>query len=401
MQHRLRQPWLGLVATAATIVLALLAIAPWPYPILGGVVADITMCAIPFMVVVAGFWKGREPRPFALLGQPWRGLGLLGLAAVVAGLTWLVLSATFGGGRGDTPFLAFGIILSIVVTFWLEVVWGGWPFALLRSRLLAGVGLIVSAYAITGLLLQTLDFSVFVGQPLYPGMDPSGPVAAWDGLVGGVTCLATIFLMLHFELWPLTRFPRIMRQPVLGPVWSFLLLGIGFTVYLIGTRVMGLSPDAFLVAVPVPFMFGTVVVLTMFQGSLTRRLPGPTGGLASAVLAALVGTGLARLYVFLQPLLTPDVPVSSPLDQHLWLASALLAVTFPLIAMYHDLFQLWPLATRESSSAVWPDQAGDPGSSGNASTTPDSSTRAPSVATTRWSAATKTASMPGAPDTLA
>ena len=385
----LRQPWLGLVATSATIAAAFLVIAPWPYATLAGIVADVTMCAIPFTVVVAGLWQGREPRPVALLGQPWRGLGLLGLATVVAAVTWVVLSATFGGGRGDTPFLAFGIILSIVVTFWLDVVLGGWPFTQVRNRFLGGVGLILAAYAITGLLLRGLDFSFFSGQPFYSGMDPSGPVPAWDGLVAAVTCLATIFLFLHFELWPLTRFPRIMRQPVLGVVWSVLLLAIGVPVYLVDTRVAGLSPDTFLVSVPVPFMFGTVVVLTMFKRSLTRRLRGRVRGLASAVLAALVGVGLARLFLLLQPTLTPDVPTASPIDQHLWLASALLAVTFPVMAMYHDLFGLWPIAAREDYAT------------GTTQDATESSSPAPSVATSRPSTAMKTASTPDASDTLA
>lgn len=401
MLTRLRQPWLGLGATVLTIGLALVVIAPWSYATLAGVVADVTMCAIPFMVVVAGFWKGREPHPVALLGQPWRGLGLLGLAAPVAGVTWAVLSATFGGGRGDTPFLAFAIILSIVVTFWLDVAWGGWPFSLVRSRLLGGIVLIVSAYLITAVLWHNLDFSFFAGQSFYPGMDPSGPVPAWDGLVAGVTCLATIFLFLHLELWPFTRFPRIMRQPALGLVWSAVLLGIGIPVYLAGTRMTGLSPDTFLVTVPVPFMFGTVVVLTMFQGSLTRRLTGLTRGVASAVLAAAIGTVLARLFALLQPVLTQDVPASSPLDQHLWLASALLAVTFPLMAMHHDLFQLWPFA-EPGDAATGEDGQDDPAASGEVgSGATESSGTAPSVATTRRSVVTKTASTPGAQDTLA
>jgi hypothetical protein len=396
-----QQPRLGAIASAAMIGLALVAIAPWPYATLGGVVANVTMCAIPFMVVVAGFWKGAEPQPIAGLHQPLRGLGLLGLATVFAGAVYAVLSVTFGGGRGDTPFLAFGIILSIVVTFWLDVVLGGWPFALVRNRLLGGASLILAAYLITALLLRTLDFSVFAGQAFYAGMDPAGPIPAWDGLVGGVSCLATVFLFLHFELWPLTLLPRLQRQPVMGVVWSLLILGGGIGGYLFGTRVLGLSPDAFLVTVPVPFMFGTVVVLTMFQGSLTRRLTGLSRGLVSAVLAAVAGTVLARMFLLLQPMLTPDVPASSPLDQHLWLASALLAVTFPLMAMYHDLFRLWPLAGREDEAAPQPGQDGA-GSSGEVvADATESSGAAPSVATTRRSAVTNTASTPGAADTLA
>ncbi|MGC3993147.1 MAG: hypothetical protein QM779_03300 [Propionicimonas sp.] len=60
---RLRQPWLGIIATAATVVVSLLAIAPWTYAALGGVVANVTMCSIPFTVVVGSFWKGRVRSP--------------------------------------------------------------------------------------------------------------------------------------------------------------------------------------------------------------------------------------------------------------------------------------------------------------------------------------------------
>ncbi|MFT4110542.1 hypothetical protein [Propionicimonas sp.] len=362
---RLQQPWLGIIATTATVVVSLLTIAPWSYTALGGAVANVTMCSIPFTVVVGSFWRGREPRPLAALAQPWRGLGLLLIAAVVAVLSYALLSMTVGGGRGDTPFLAFGIILSVVVCFWLDVVWGGWPFSLVRSRLAGGIGLIASAYVVTGLLLRALDFSAFAGQPFYPGMDPSGPVPAWDGLVGGVTCLAVIFLFLHLDLWPLSRFPRLIRQPVLGSIWTVLVLGVGSGAYLLGTRVLGMTPDTFMVTVPVPFMFGTVVVLTMLEGSLTARLGGVPRGLASAGIAALVGTALAQLFLLLQPVLTPDVPApaaSGRLEVHLWLGSALLAVTFPVMAMYHDLFQLWPLA--QVNTAPRPDRAQAPTGAG-------------------------------------
>lgn len=262
-----------------------------------------------------------------------------------------VLSATMGGGRGDTPILAFGIILSVVICFWLAVVWGGWPFTLVPDRLAGGTCLIVASYVLAGLLLRTFDFSFLAGQAFYPGTDPSGPLPAWDGLVGGVTCLAVIFLFLHVDLWPMTRSPRLMRQPVLGATWSGLVLVVGVSGYLFGTRVLGMTPDAFLVTVPVPFMFGTVVLLTMLGGELTRRIRGLVRGVVSAALAMVFGTALARLYLLMQPLLTPDVPTADgPLDLHLWLASALLAVTFPTMAMYHDLFGFWPLVGTHGSA---------------------------------------------------
>ncbi len=352
----LKQPWLGIAGSAVAITVGLLATLPWSFETLTGVFADVMMCTIPFTVVVASFWHGRDPRALAALPQPWRGVSFLGLAAGVAGVVYLIVSATIGGGRGATPFLAFGIILSVVVTFWLVAVFGGWPFNLLRNRTLAGVLVLVAVYLLAGLFVRLLDFGFLAGQPFYPGMDPAGPIPAWDGLVGGVTCLATVFLFLHFELWPISRFPRLLRQPVLGVVWTPLILLVGLGAYLLGTRVFGLTPDAFLVAVPVPFMFGTVVLLTMLKGSVTSRLRGVARGTASSLVAFVLGTALARLFLVLMPVLTPDVPQAGPageLNVHLWLASALLSVTFPLMAMYHDFFQLWPLAGRAQSPSLF------------------------------------------------
>ena len=58
-----------------------------------------------------------------------------------------------------------------------------------------------------------------------------------------------------------------------------------------------------------------------------------------------VGTLLALLYRAVMPMVTGDLP-SGPatFDAELWLANALLAVTFPFLAFYGDYFQLWPFA---------------------------------------------------------
>lgn len=338
----LRQPWLGITATVVALGLGLLAIAPWSFGVLTGDFGNVAMCTIPFTVVVASFWHGLEPKSVAALPQPLRGTVLLAIAAAVAVVIYTILAVAIGGGKGATPFLAFGIIWSVVVTFWLVVVLGGWPFTLIVDRLVAGGAILAAVYVLTTLATRLLNFSAFSDQPFYPGMDPAGPIPAWDGLVGGVTCLATLFLFLHFDLWPLSRRPAILRQPVLGLVWTPLIVVVGLSAYLLGTRVFGLTPDGFLVAVPVPFMFGTVVLLTMLNGSVTAQLVQPLRGAVSAVAAFIVGTALAGLFMLLMPVLTADVP-AAPVPTHLWLASALLGVTFPLMAMYHDFFDLWPL----------------------------------------------------------
>jgi hypothetical protein len=351
----LKQPWLGVVASASMIMAASLVILPWDFSTFTGVVANYLMCTISFAGIVGGFWRGAEPRAIASLSQPLRGLAFLGLTAVVGAVVYAIFGATIGGGLGDTPFLAFGIIVSIVVTFTMVIMWGGWPFTLITNRLLAGAALLVASSVITGLILRSFNYAFLAQDPSFAALDPAGPIPAWDGLVIAVTFLATLFLFLHFDLWPLSRFPAIMSQPVLGAVWTVVAGTLATAIYFFATRVLLLSPDAFLATVPVPFLFGSMVLLTMLGGSATSRLSGVGKGVVSAVLAAIIGSVLAQGYRLLMPMLTRDavaVTSGSPMAANLWLASALLAITFPLFAIYHDFFDLWPLRTTVTEPAA-------------------------------------------------
>ena len=113
-----------------------------------------------------------------------------------------------------------------------------------------------------------------------------------------------------------------------------------------------MTPPDFLVTVPVPFLFGSVVLLTMLQHSVFASRGQPVKGVLSAVTAMVVGTVLALLYQAVMPIVTGDLP-SGPatFDAELWLANALLAVTFPFLAFYGDYFQLWPFAKAPAAGA--------------------------------------------------
>ena len=343
-----KQPWLGITATASVIVLALLFIAPLSWATFGGWVAFSMMCAIPFAIVVGAFWHGEHPARLARLRQPVRGLAYLTLTAVVAAVVAVVLWLTIGGSVGPpVPMLAQATILSVVVTFFTTIVWGGWPFSLIRNRLVAGIALLVGSYVLAAVLFEVFfDYAWLRGAPVYvAGLDPGGLFDAWDATVVAVTALAVMFVTLHLDLWPLTRTGALMRQPVLGLVWTAGCLVVGIALYYLGTRTFGMTPPAFLVVVPVPFIFGSVVLLNMLQQSLFSGRAQPVKGALSVVTAMVVGSVLALLYRAVMPLVTGDLP-SGPatFDAELWLANALLAVTFPFLAFYGDYFQLWPLA---------------------------------------------------------
>jgi hypothetical protein len=89
----------------------------------------------------------------------------------------------------------------------------------------------------------------------------------------------------------------------------------------------------------------------------------------SAAGAAIVGTVLAVLFRVVMPLVTGDLP-SGPatFDAELWLANALLAVTFPFLAFYGDYFQLWPLAGPPASEGTADNGSGEGAVSAESST---------------------------------
>jgi hypothetical protein len=360
MLSRLRQPLLGVVATAVVIVASLVFVSLFSWPTFGGWVSFALMCAIPVTIVIGAFWRGAVPAAIAERRQPVRGLLFLGLAAVVALVVGAVHLATIGGGMTPpVPMVIQAIITSVVTTFFLAIVWGGWPWSLVRNRLVGGVGLLVTAYVVNAVLYTLLfNYEFAKGAPFYrPSLDPGGLFNAWDVTVFAVTALAVMFLFLHLDLWPLSRSAAIMRQPVLGLVWTFAAMVLGGALFWAGTRGLGMDAPVFLVRVPIPFIFGSVILLNMLQGSLFRGMRQPVKGLASAVAAAVVGSLLALAYAALMPAVTGALASGAPaFDAELWLANALLAVTFPAMAWAGDFFGLWPLAAREPA-AVAADEA--------------------------------------------
>jgi uncharacterized membrane protein AbrB (regulator of aidB expression) len=111
---------------------------------------------------------------------------------------------------------------------------------------------------------------------------------------------------------------------------------------------MRIDVMVFLVTVPIPYIFGTIIVLNMLQNSLMSKLTQPAKGVANAVLVAIIGTVLAQVYRALSPVVTGTLHSGPPTyDMEIWLASALLAVTFPFLIFFAEFFKFWPLAKSE------------------------------------------------------
>jgi hypothetical protein len=162
-----------------------------------------------------------------------------------------------------------------------------------------------------------------------------------------------MFLVLCFDLWPFTKSPGLMKQPVLGIVWTIVALVIGGAAYYIGVNVMKMDVVAFMVTVPIPFIFGTIFVLNMLQGSLFAKLTQPLKGVLNTIAAAVLGSLFALLYRELAPAVTGKLEPGPPAYQsEIWLASALLSVTFPFLVAYADFFTMWPLQRAKAGQVM-------------------------------------------------
>jgi len=345
----LKQPAVGVAATVLVMAIALGFVSLFSFPMFSGWIAYFLLCVIPIQIVMAVTWGSARPTAAADASQPVRGV-MLTLFSLLVGALVAALALAAVGARvtPPAPILAHWVIVAVPVTFWAAIMWGGWPFTkLIKHPLAAGLTMLAACYIVNGVLFRIFfNYEFMQGAPIYvASLDPHGMFNGWSALVFYVTALAGMFLVIAFDLWPLTTMPAIMRQPVLGIVWTVVALAVGAAAFYVGVDVLHMDVVHFLVAVPVPFIFGSIVVLNMLQNSLFASLAQPTKGVANTVAIVVIGVGLSKVYGLLAPMVTGALNAGPPAyDFEIWLASSLLSVTFPFLIFYAEFFQYWPLA---------------------------------------------------------
>jgi len=353
----MKQPGLGVVATILVMAIALGFVSLFSFPMFAGWVAYFLLCVIPIQIVMAVTWGTEQPRTAAKTPQPVRGV-MLTLFSLVIGLVVAILALRFVGAAvtPPAPILAHWVIVSVPVMFWAAIMFGGWPFTkLIKNPLLAGLTMLVACYVVNGVLFRIFfNYEFMQGAPVYvASIDPHGMFNGWSALVFYVTALAGMFFIICFDLWPFTTMPALMQQPVLGLVWTIGALLLGAIAFYVGINVMHMDVVAFLVAVPVPFIFGSIVVLNMLQNSLFGKMAQPVKGIANVVAVVVIGTVLSKVYGALAPTVSGTLNAGPPgYDFEIWLASALLSVTFPFLIFFAEFFKYWPLAGARAPQAA-------------------------------------------------
>jgi hypothetical protein len=350
----MKQPWLGIVSSVLVIIVSLGFIAIFALPAFTTWVAYALICLIPMVIVISVTWGGKHPAFAVKHAQPARGGLLMLLVLPVGAIVALIHFITVGGSVSPpTPMLSMCIITTVIIAFWIAIIWGGWPFStLIKNPVAAGLVMLAAGYVVNVLLFRLFfNYGFMRDTPMYvPAQDPHGLFNAWNAVVAYVTVISAMFLMLCFELWPLSKRPALVRQPLLGTIWTAIVLVIGAVILLIGEGLFRMDAPVFMVRVPIPFIFGTIIVMNMMQDSLFAGFSQPVKGLCNAAAAAVIGVALSRLFGALAPALSGNVASGPPRYMfEIWLASALLAVTFPFLIIFADLFQFWPLRRGEGN----------------------------------------------------
>ncbi len=344
----MKQPALGIVATALIIAVSFGFISLFDFSTLGSWVIFVMAAIIPMEIVIGVTW-GANPGFVSSRPQPLKGILLVLVNIAIGVIVGGICHAVVGGGiRPPVPILVMFGIVSVVVTFYLAIMFGGWPFtSLIKNPVGAGLAMLAAVYIINYLLFRVFfDFSFMAGAPWYKAsIDPHGMFNGVNAQVFYVTALTFLFVLLHFDLWPFTLSPALMKQPVLGIVWTLLSLVLGALAYYIGVNTLGMDPMIFLISGPIPFIFGTIVLLNMLHNSLFAKFSQPLKGVLNCIAAAVIGVLLAKMYGAIAPVVTGVLKPGPPTnDYEIWLATALLGVTFPFLIFFAEFFKMWPLA---------------------------------------------------------
>jgi hypothetical protein len=359
----LKQPLLGAVMAIIAIALALFVCRSFAPPVLGSWVAELIMSAIPAQIVIGLVWQSRYPGFIANLTQPAKGIAILGVMAVAAAIMTPVILALVGGGL--TPPLPFAImftILSVCTCFWAVAVFQCWPFTALGSHpALIGGGVFVLAYVAAWVLFHFgFDFAAMKGAPFYAeALDPKGALPAWSVLAFTVTTVSVIMWFVMLDFWPTATIaaaiPALGRQPLFGLVSGALVLALSWGLWTVFVGLLGMDVVDYMVRVPVSGLFGEFIMLVMMQTAPFQTVKQPVKGLILLVVVAVLALIMYAAYRAAALALVGPMAAGAPgYDLDLWIATAMLSVTFPIFVALGDGFAFWPLSRAKAQAAEAP-----------------------------------------------
>jgi hypothetical protein len=356
-QGGLKQPLLGIVGTVIVFFLTFGLLMWFKTENLLTWVAFLTLCAIPIQIIVGLVWGHNYPPPAATLEQPFKGIFLLLFIMLVGAMVASWAIKTVGGSIAPpTPFLILFSIMAVIATLWCVAVWQCWPFSAIHQHpAFIGFGTLVLSYFVAWVLYRSFfDFSFLKGAPFYnAAVDPGGAFNAFVAIGFFATTFATMLAIVEMDFWPLSliasKAPVFGKQPIWGITVTLCVLLIAYAVRTVFVKGLSMDPVIYFVNVPVCMIFGEFIMLSLMQTAPVQTVKQPAKGIVLVVLSIILAVVMNYLYTWFCKLVTGGLPSGPPgYVFELWLATALLSVTFPVLATYAGFFNFWPLTEARS-----------------------------------------------------
>lgn len=315
-------------------------------------VGTFFMCATPFQIMMAVVWEHQQPSFLAKLEQPVKGLSITLLFILVGAIVIAVLFYTVGGGV-MSPILIHYTIQSVGVSLLVIIVFGCWPINIfIKKPFWLGICTLMYCYVLNFILFKVFyNYSFFSELPFYASaFDPSGLFNGITALSYAVTAVATVMVLIMFEMWPVPVLVRTASQPMFGLVATAYILLLAAIVYYIGVPFLNMEPMDYMVKVPVCIIFGAFLVDNMMQFQLFSQLQQPIKGIIKTLICAFSAFVMYLLYSALLPFFVGSELPAGPANGYVreaWIGTAMLGITFPVINFVSGAFEFWPILRKK------------------------------------------------------
>ncbi len=351
------QPWRGLFGFAVTFAISLIIMVSFGMDNYLGLLTLWIMSMVPLELVITIGWGMKYP-PTDFLPQPWRGFAITAFIFLFGTVVCFAVLGFLGAGTPH-PFTSVFAICTVVMTVVAVAAFGMWPF---RSLSVPACGFLtlMLAYGIAFYGIKLFDFSLLsypagtnpslvapasfyaAGGSLaaFAEMVPKGPIPWESGLTIWFWVAPMVFTSVLLEMWPLSRSPRLMKQPILGLIVLVTSLVLAYVAFYIGVGILQIEPLRFMYY-GVSYVFGVLMILVLFQKWPGRLIQGPAGAFANMGLAVLIGfvayhvVGLFCEWHFGDSMVYPANLFA--------MGNFMLGLNFPLWVAYADIWDFWPL----------------------------------------------------------
>lgn len=340
----------GLLSIVLVLVIAALCIFPFDQHFFIDWVAMAFMAATPTQIILGSLWGNNKPQFINKYPPPIKGLILTLIIVIASIIVFKGLLLFISGGHGITPMLAQYAIMTVIVTLWIIPVWECWPLSKISDNpIIVGLLTLVSVYPIAYIFWSIFfDYSVLahIGFPnYYEDIDPKGMFDMWQALTFAVTTSCVVVVHFLYDFWPINKLCGHAIQPLRGIISTVYVLLLSWFIYYLFVTLLGMEQVDFMIRVPVCMIFGSLLVNNMMQGGLFNNMTQPIRGLVLMICCIFAAIIMRELYAYASTLHAGYELGTGPKNgfaQEIWIASAMLGVTFPVIFIVSGFFNFWP-----------------------------------------------------------